>query len=97
MRIVLLLLFSCLALLLPAQEYEKRIYTTTRTADPPAINGDLGDAAWTEGEWSGGFWQYEPAEGAPVNQETEFKLLYDDYNISPSGCTILPLTASYHA
>jgi hypothetical protein len=81
MRIVLLLLISCLTLLLPAQEFEKRVYTTTRTANPPVINGDLGDAAWTEGEWSGGFWQYEPVEGAPVNQETEFKLLYDDYNI----------------
>ena len=25
--------------------------------------------------------KYEPAEGAPVKQKTEFKVLYDDYNI----------------
>jgi hypothetical protein len=75
------LLFSCLTLLLPAQEFEKREYTTTRTENPPVINGVPDDAAWTEGEWSGDFWQYEPAEGAPVSQKTEFKLLYDDYNI----------------
>jgi len=70
-----------MTLLLPAQEYEKRVYTTTRTANPPVINGDLGDAVWTEGEWAGGFWQYEPAEGAPVSQKTEFKLLFDDNNL----------------
>lgn len=81
MRIALLLVISCLTLLLPAQEYEKRIYTTIRTSNPPVINGDLSDAAWTEGEWSGGFWQYEPVEGGPAGQQTEFKLLYDDSNI----------------
>ena len=81
MKSVLLVLLSTVSLLLPAQEYEKRVYTAARTDAPPVINGELDDAAWAEGEWSGDFWQYEPAEGAPVNQKTEFKLLYDDYNI----------------
>jgi hypothetical protein len=81
MRIFLLSLFSFLTLLLPAQEYEKRVYTATRTDNPPVINGDLDDDTWSAGKWAGDFWQYEPAEGAPVNQKTEFKLLYDDYNI----------------
>jgi hypothetical protein len=81
MRSVLLVLLSTVSLLLPAQEYAKRVYTATRTDAPPVINGELEDEAWNAGEWSGDFWQYEPAEGAPVNQKTEFKLLYDDYNI----------------
>ncbi|MHC1731364.1 MAG: DUF5916 domain-containing protein [Bacteroidales bacterium] len=81
MRIVLLLLFSCLTLLLHAQQFEKRVYTASRTENPPVINGDLNDDAWSAGEWGGDFWQYEPSEGAPVNQKTEFKLLYDDHNI----------------
>lgn len=81
MKIILVVLFSALTLLLPAQDYEKKTYTTSRTVTPPIINGDLGDEAWAAGEWSGDFWQYEPDEGAPVSQKTEFKLLYDDDNL----------------
>ena len=81
MKSGLLILFSCITLVLPAQEYEKKEYTASRTENPPVINGVLDDEEWTEGEWAGDFWQYDPAEGAPVSQKTEFKLLYDDYNI----------------
>ncbi len=81
MKSVLLILLSGLTLVLPAQEYEKRTCTATRTGAAPVIDGELDDEAWTEGEWEGGFWQYAPEEGAPVSQKTEFKLLYDDYNI----------------
>jgi hypothetical protein len=81
MKTALLIVLSCMTLVLPAQEYEKRVYTTARTDNPPVINGELDDAAWSEGTWAGDFWQYEPDEGAPLNQKTEFKLLYDDYNI----------------
>jgi hypothetical protein len=63
------------------QDYEKRIYTTTRINTPPSIDGELDDEAWTHGEWGGDFWQYEPYEGGPVRQKTEFKILYDDHNI----------------
>jgi len=69
------------AVMLSGQEYEKRIYTATRTNNPPAINGDLDDRAWEAGEWGGDFVQYEPYEGAAVKQKTEFKVLYDDNNI----------------
>ena len=51
------------------------------SSTPPAIDGELEDEAWSQGEWGGDFWQFEPAEGAPVKQKTEFKLLYDDDNI----------------
>ncbi len=81
MKCVLFILFSCITFVLQAQEYEKKEYTTTRTENPPVINGVLDDEAWTEGEWGSDFWQFEPVEGAPVSQKTEFKLLYDDYNI----------------
>lgn len=81
MKTILLILLSLVTITLPAQEYEKRVYTTNRTETPPVINGELDDAAWSEGEWAGDFWQYEPDEGAPVNQKTEFKLLYDDFNL----------------
>ena len=81
MKSGLLILFSCITLVLPAQEYEKKEYTASRTENPPVINGVPDDEEWTEGEWAGDFWQYDPAEGAPVSQKTEFKLLYDDYNI----------------
>ncbi len=63
------------------QDYEKRVYTATLITNPPAINGDLDDEAWMQGEWSGDFLQFEPSEGAPVKQKTEFKLVYDDNNI----------------
>ncbi len=75
---VLLLLIS---LSLSGQEYEKRSYTTVRINTPPAINGVLDDEAWTMGEWGGDFFQFEPAEGAPVSQKTEFKILYDDSDV----------------
>ncbi|MCI0523340.1 MAG: carbohydrate binding family 9 domain-containing protein, partial [Bacteroidales bacterium] len=48
---------------------------------PPVINGHLDDEAWSAGEWGGDFFQFEPAEGAPVRQKTEFKILYDDSDI----------------
>ena len=77
--------FFPLLLLIPlwlsGQDYEKKIYTTIRTSNPPAIDGVLEDEAWSQGEWGGDFWQNEPAEGSPVKQKTEFKILYDDDNI----------------
>lgn len=81
MKIVLLTIFFFFSLLLYPQEYKKREYIASRTEKPPVINGELDDGEWAEGEWAGDFWQYSPVEGGPVSQNTEFKLLYDDYNI----------------
>ena len=55
MKSGLLILFSCITLVLPAQEYEKKEYTASRTENPPVINGVLDDEEWTEGEWAGDF------------------------------------------
>jgi len=75
------LLLLMIPVWLSGQDYEKRIYTTVRTDNPPVINGELDDEAWNQGEWGGDFFQYEPTEGSPVKQKTEFKLLYDNNNI----------------
>ena len=81
MKKALLLLLAIIPLIARGQDYEKRIYNATRTAEVPVINGELDDEAWKQGEWGGDFWQYTPYESDHVSQKTEFKLLYDDHNI----------------
>ncbi len=59
-----------------------RAYTAARLqAGAPAIDGVLDDSCWTMGQWSGGFIQWIPKEGAQPSQPTELKVLYDDKNI----------------
>ena len=81
MKSILTILVLLVPLIISGQDFQKREYRASRTADPPVINGELDDDAWSEGEWAGDFRQYEPAEGAPVSQKTEFKLLYDNNNL----------------
>ena len=60
----------------------KRTYTTQRLAGPaPAIDGNLADSCWKQGEWSDAFVQREPNEGAPSAFRTDLKILYDDHNL----------------
>jgi hypothetical protein len=75
---LLLFIISCS---LTAQEIPKKLYTTTRTAIAPVIDGDLNDPAWADGEWEGNFTQFEPYEGRAPSQPTEFKIRFDDLNI----------------
>ncbi len=64
------------------RKYPPRVYGAVRLAGrPPAIDGRLDDEAWAEGEWSGGFTQQAPTEGAAPSKPTELKILYDDRNI----------------
>lgn len=59
-----------------------RQYTTSRLiASRPHIDGQLSDACWREGDWSGNFTQWIPKEGAAPSQPTEVKVLYDDKSI----------------
>jgi len=81
MKRVLILFVLFLPGLIYGQDYEKRKYTAQRTVTPPIINGELDEEAWSHGVWGGDFIQFEPAEGMPVSQQTEFKILYDDNNI----------------
>ncbi|MCJ7819858.1 MAG: carbohydrate binding family 9 domain-containing protein, partial [Bacteroidales bacterium] len=81
MKRAFLLMILFLPGIIYCQDYEKRIYSTKRIELPPVIDGDLADEAWTHGDWGGDFSQYEPDEGAPLKQKTEFKILYDNNNI----------------
>ena len=64
------------------RKYPARVYRTVRLqGNPPAIDGRLDDEAWQQGEWSGGFTQQLPTEGAPPSERTELKILYDDKHI----------------
>jgi hypothetical protein len=57
-----------------------RIYETSRLSSPiPRIDGNLDDDCWiNDGEWSGGFLQQRPVEGAKPSQETYIKIFFDD-------------------
>ena len=60
----------------PAQE---KTYTTNRiTQEAPRIDGHLNESAWDMVEWSGGFTQRSPDDGAAPSQETAIKILFDD-------------------
>jgi len=45
---------------------------------PIRIDGRLDDAAWQAAMPVGGFVQAEPVEGAPVDQPTEVRILFDE-------------------
>jgi hypothetical protein len=64
------------------RKYPPRIYQTVRLqGEPPSIDGRLDDEAWKQGEWSGGYRQQIPTEGASPSQPTELKILYDDRHV----------------
>ena len=61
---------------------EKRVYNTRHIASqPPEIDGLGDDPAWSDVEWSGGFTQLNPDDGAEPTQQTAFKILFDDHNV----------------
>jgi hypothetical protein len=60
------------------QDPEKKLYTATRVSSPPVINGKLDDASWQTGTWIDDFIQYEPFNGRPASQRTEFNIQFDD-------------------
>jgi len=49
-----------------------------RVAKPPAIDGDLSDAAWQNAPEITGFTQHDPNDGQPATQKTIVKIVYDD-------------------
>ena len=80
--IVLFLLLCLIRNVIPAPGSDKRIYRTQRlTGRAPVIDGELDDACWSQGVWTGDFVQQQPNEGEPGTQKTEFKILYDDTGI----------------
>lgn len=49
-----------------------------RTPNPPKIDGRLDEPEWQLAKPETTFTQYEPIEGAPPNEKTEIRFLYDD-------------------
>ncbi len=80
-RGVRLFLLPLLLLAASSAESAPRTYTTARTPAAPHLDGRVDDAVWDAVEWSGGFTQREPTEGAPPTADTRFKILYDDANL----------------
>ena len=64
-----------------AQTIEKKQYHASRVSKAPVIDGILDDEAWKDGAWTDDFVQYEPYNGKPTSQKTEFKIVFDDNNI----------------
>lgn len=61
-----------------AQEPARPTYAAVRAATPPAIDGDLSDAAWASAPEITGFTQRDPNEGKPATQQTRLRVVYDD-------------------
>jgi len=81
-RILIVITLVLLCGYLSAQkDITPKSYKASFTSTPPDIDGVLTDSAWQEGDWAGGFVQYEPVNGGPAGQETEFKIAFDDNNI----------------
>ncbi len=55
-----------------------REFRATRTAKPPAIDGQLNDEAWAQAQVLSDFTQRDPDEGKPATERTEVRVLYDD-------------------
>ncbi|HQY12324.1 MAG TPA: carbohydrate binding family 9 domain-containing protein, partial [Ferruginibacter sp.] len=58
---------------------ERKQYHTKRlTGTPVILDGIPSEETWNAVEWGGDFTQWQPAEGKPPSQPTQFKILYDN-------------------
>jgi len=84
MRKTNLLLILCLFLSAIAKSQKvdsvipKKKYLTHRVTSTITLDGIPEEEAWNATEWGGDFIQYQPNEGKPPSQQTNFKILYDD-------------------
>jgi hypothetical protein len=61
---------------------QTKVYQTNRFSDKaPVIDGKYDETAWNAVEWSGGFVQRDPNDGAQPSQNTVFKMVFDDNNL----------------
>jgi hypothetical protein len=81
-RILVTLFFLSLMLTaITAQVPARKQYRAVRITTAPQINGILDDQAWNEGTWEGDFTQWQPYNGRPASQKTEFKIVFDENNL----------------
>lgn len=76
----LVLAFIILPAIASAQDssYVRKKYTTQRTAAAINIDGIPNEEAWNAVPFGGDYTQYQPGDGQPPSQPTQFKILYDD-------------------
>ncbi|HEV8285341.1 MAG TPA: DUF5916 domain-containing protein [Chitinophagaceae bacterium] len=72
----------------------KRKYFTKQLEGTITIDGMPNEEVWNGVEWGGDFVQWQPNEGKPPSQQTNFKILYDEkflyiaykcYDLSPDS------------
>lgn len=56
----------------------RKKYNTNRLNGAITLDGIPAEEAWNVVEWGGDFIQWQPHEGKPPSQQTNFKILYDD-------------------
>jgi hypothetical protein len=56
----------------------RKKYFTKPLAGNIVLDGIPSEDAWNAVEWGGNFIQWQPSEGKPPSQETNFKIAYDD-------------------
>ncbi|MFN2439372.1 MAG: DUF5916 domain-containing protein [Chitinophagaceae bacterium] len=56
----------------------RKKYFTKQLTSTVTLDGIPDEEAWNAVEWGGDFTQYQPNEGKPPSQQTNFKILYDD-------------------
>jgi hypothetical protein len=55
--------------------------TRIATTEAPAIDGDVSDKVWAKAPAISEFYQLEPSEGAPADERTVVRVLYDENNL----------------
>ncbi|MBN4085099.1 carbohydrate binding family 9 domain-containing protein [Flavobacteriaceae bacterium AH-315-B10] len=61
----------------------KKTYITklVNISEAPTIDGLLSDIIWDKVEWGNNFIENTPDENTPPNQQTQFKIVYDEKNL----------------
>lgn len=60
---------------------KKEYYAGECSKNELSVDGLLNEAAWLNANWQDDFIQYEPSEGKPPGQKTEFAILLDENTI----------------
>ncbi len=64
------------------QAQDTRVYSSTRLSGAaPVIDGHLNEEVWQQANWQNNFVQFQPSNGKPPHQKTEFAIVYDDNNL----------------
>lgn len=80
-KVLLLVLTILLSLASTGQLYEKKYCQAQKINTAPTVDGKLNEPLWTAVQWYNGFVQHEPTEGKDPAFQTEFSVLYDQYNL----------------